>query len=100
MPTVAAKKIVKMPKVIREFKRPAAAAPEPKTLTFDHLDKIGEIPVYYGFTPRQSPVIKKSDVDQARSLLDGDFIDDEQDTKAKSSTSCRRKNSTSSNVSG
>lgn len=83
MPTTAAKKIVKLPKVIREVKKPAKAEPEPKFLTFDHLDKIGEIPVYYGFTPWQSPSIKKSDLDQARSLLDGDFIDDEQDTKAK-----------------
>jgi histidyl-tRNA synthetase len=82
MPTTAVKKIVKLPKVIREVKKPAAAS-EPKTLTFDNLDKIGEIPIYYGFTPRQSPSIKKSDLDQAKSLLDGDFIDDEQDAKAR-----------------
>jgi histidyl-tRNA synthetase len=81
MPTTA-KKILKMPKIIKEVKKPASAS-EPKFLTFDNLDKVGEIPVYYGFTPRQSPVIKKSDIDQAKSLLDGDYIDDEQDDKAR-----------------
>lgn len=50
-------------------------------VTYDHLDKIGEIPIYYGFTPRQSPSIKKSDIDQAKSLLDGDYIDDEEDSE-------------------
>jgi histidyl-tRNA synthetase len=91
MPT-AAKKIPKIPKIIRDPLRDKtdgarskkmAAEAQSKFLSFDHLDKIGEIPVYYGFTPRQSPVIKKSDLDLARSLLDGDFIDDEEDTKCK-----------------
>ena len=45
---------------------------ESKHIVYDNLDKIGEIPIYYGFTPRQSPSIKKIDIDQARSLLDGD----------------------------
>jgi histidyl-tRNA synthetase len=79
MPTLVKK--IKMPKVIREPKKAPPAA-EPKFLTFDHLDKIGEIPVYYGFTPRQSPSIKKTDLEEARSLLEGDFIDDEGDAKA------------------
>jgi histidyl-tRNA synthetase len=57
-------------------------AAESKTLSYEHLDKIGEIPVYYGFTPRQSPSIKKSDLDHAKSLLDGDFFDDEDSGKA------------------
>jgi histidyl-tRNA synthetase len=83
MPTsTAVKKIVKVPRVIREVKKTAPPS-ESKFLSFDHLDKIGEIPVYYGFTPRQSPSIKKIDLDQAKSLLEGDFIDDEQDAKAR-----------------
>lgn len=82
MPTITAtKKTVKVSKEEKKTVKPAPKAPEPKTLTFDHLDKIGEIAVYYGFTPRQSPAIKKSDIDQAKSLLDGDFIDDEEDSK-------------------
>jgi hypothetical protein len=59
----------------------AAPREESKYIQYDHLDKIGEIPVYYGFTPCQSPSIKKSDLDQARGLLDSDFIDDEEDEK-------------------
>lgn len=56
---------------------------EPKYITYEHLDKIGEIPVYYGFTPCQSPSIKKIDIDEARSLLDGDFIDDEEESEGR-----------------
>jgi histidyl-tRNA synthetase len=52
---------------------------EPKYISYAHLDKIGEIPVYYGFTPSQSPSIKKNDLDQAKALLDGDYIDNEDD---------------------
>ncbi len=79
MPTsTPVKKIEK----IKEYKKIAAPAAEPKFLNFDHLDKIGEIPVYYGFTPRQSPSIKKVDLDNARTLLDGDFIDDEEEGRA------------------
>ena len=56
---------------------------EPKFTVYEHLDKIGEIPVYYGFTPSQSPSIKKIDIDQAKSLLDGDYIDDEEEVRAR-----------------
>jgi histidyl-tRNA synthetase len=45
----------------------------------DHLDKVGEIAVCYGFSPNQSPAIKKSDIDLSRSLLEGDDIDDSED---------------------
>ncbi len=68
MPTKAAKK------------KPVS---ESKFLTFDHLDKIGEIPVYYGFTPLESPSIKKTDLELAKSLLDSDFIDDDADAKGR-----------------
>lgn len=50
---------------------------EQKFTSHENLDKIGEIPVYYGFQPHKSPEIKKIDLDQAKNLLDGDFIDDE-----------------------
>lgn len=48
---------------------------------FKHLDKIGEIALYYGFTPHQSPEIKKVDLDSSKGLLELDFIDDEEDAK-------------------
>lgn len=80
MPTALTKtKQVFKQKITKKVAPPAA---EPKFLTFEHLDKIGEIPVYYGFTPRQSPSIKKSDLDHAKSLLDGDYIDDEEAGRA------------------
>ncbi len=50
---------------------------EQKYTAYENLDKIGEIPVYYGFQPHKSPEIKKIDLDLAKSLLDGDFIDNE-----------------------
>lgn len=49
-----------------------------KFILHNHLDKIGEIPVYYGFSPRKSPEIKKADTDQAKAFLSCDFIDDEE----------------------
>ncbi len=54
---------------------------EQKALSYDNLDKIGEIPLYYGFVPHKSFDIKKSDIDNAKNLLDGDYID-EKDRKA------------------
>ena len=54
-----------------------------KFTNFENLDKIGEIPVYYGFTPHKSPEIKKIDIDQAKNLLEGDYIDDKDSSNAK-----------------
>lgn len=54
-----------------------------KFTNFENLDKIGEIPVYYGFLPHKSPEIKKSDIDLAKNLLEGDYIDDENSSNAK-----------------
>lgn len=54
---------------------------EQKFIQYEHLDRIGEIPVYYGFVPHRSPEIKKPDLDHAKSLLDGDYIDDEESSK-------------------
>ncbi len=50
-----------------------------KFIPFEHLDKIGEIAVYYGFTPMKSPSIVKADFDAAKDILDGDYVDDETD---------------------
>jgi histidyl-tRNA synthetase len=50
-----------------------------KYLQYENLDKIGEIPLYYGFVPYKSPEIKKVDLDNAKTLLEGDFIEDEED---------------------
>jgi histidyl-tRNA synthetase len=50
-----------------------------KFIPYDHLDKIGEVAVYYGFNPMKSPVIAKSDLDAAKDIMDGDHIDDETD---------------------
>lgn len=66
------------PKELKEKKKPA----ENKTTEYNHLDKIGEIAVYYGFSPEESPVIKKIDLDNARTLLEGDYIGDEEDARA------------------
>jgi histidyl-tRNA synthetase len=54
-----------------------------KYIPHDNLDKIGEIPVYYGFTPHKSPDIKKSDLDLAKSLLEGDYIEDDEKSNTK-----------------
>jgi len=56
---------------------------ENKFIAYENLDKIGEIPIYYGFVPHKSPEIKKVDLDHAKSLLEGDFIEDEEDSKAR-----------------
>ena len=53
-----------------------------KYVYFENMDKIGEIPIYYGFTPFKSPDIKKSDLDLAKGLLEGDSIDDSSEEKA------------------
>jgi|GEM_PF-161388 histidyl-tRNA synthetase len=45
----------------------------------EHLDKIGEIALHYGFNPAKSPEIKKSDIDTAQDIIEADFIDDEED---------------------
>lgn len=52
---------------------------DPKFIAHEHLDKIGEIAVYYGFAPMKSPSISKTDMDAAKDILEGDFIDDDTD---------------------
>jgi len=50
-----------------------------KFIVHEHLDKIGEVAVYYGFTPAKSPSVTKTDIDAAKDILDQDSIDDETD---------------------
>ncbi len=54
-----------------------------KFILVNHLDKVGEIAVYYGFTPAKSPTIVKADLDAAKGLADNDFVDDETDRHAR-----------------
>lgn len=49
---------------------------ESKFVSYEHLDKIGEIGVYYGFIPMKSPAISKTDIDHSRDLLEGDSVGD------------------------
>jgi len=48
-----------------------------KFIAYDNLDKIGEIAVYYGFTPKKSPVVSKVDLDVVKDIISGDYIDDQ-----------------------
>ncbi|OHA24124.1 MAG: hypothetical protein A3B11_01345 [Candidatus Taylorbacteria bacterium RIFCSPLOWO2_01_FULL_44_26] len=43
----------------------------------EHLDKIGETAVYYGFMPIKSPVISKTDLEIARGFVEADYVDDQ-----------------------
>ncbi len=56
---------------------------ESKFVAHENLDKIGEVAVYYGFTPAKSPAITKADKDAARDILEGDFVDDETEKHGK-----------------
>lgn len=60
-------------------KKSARKDKSPKHIEHKHLDKVGEIAVYYGFMPKQSPEIKRIDMENAKSLLEGDHIDNEED---------------------
>jgi len=53
-----------------------------KFIQYEHLDKIGEVAVYYGFTPVRSPSIKDEDLKMAEDLLEGDYVDDETEKHA------------------
>ena len=48
-----------------------------KFIACEHLDKIGEVAMYYGFTPMKSPVVSKADLETAKDILEGDYVDDE-----------------------
>ena len=53
------------------------SASSSKFVEHEHLDKIGEIALYYGFNPAKSPDIKKPAIDAAKTLLEGDYIEDD-----------------------
>lgn len=62
------------PKVYKkEPKRPAPT----KFQDIDHLDQIGEVAFYYGFMPIKSPAIEKGDLDAAKDVSQGDFVEDD-----------------------
>lgn len=58
------------------MKKKNTSVKDAKYLTHSHLDKIGEIPVYYGFSSHKQIEIKKIDVEKAKDMLDGDYIDE------------------------
>ncbi|MDB5238723.1 MAG: hypothetical protein JWO00_58 [Candidatus Parcubacteria bacterium] len=62
--------------------KPKSASPT-KFVPADHLDKIGEIAVYYGFAPIKSPAIVKADLDAAKDIAENDFVDDETERHGK-----------------
>lgn len=49
---------------------------ESKWKSYENLDKVGEIAVYYGFSPYKTPEAKKSDVDKNKDLCENDYIVD------------------------
>lgn len=54
-----------------------------KFIAYDNLDKIGEIAIYYGFTPQKSPSITKQDFDAVKDIIDGDYINESQGNNKK-----------------
>lgn len=42
-----------------------------------HLDCGADAAIYYGFIPSESPEIKKGDLEVSKSMLEGDFVEDE-----------------------
>lgn len=48
-----------------------------KFIPCEHMDKIGEVASYYGFTAYKSPEITKEDLSIAKGIMEGDYIDNE-----------------------
>jgi histidyl-tRNA synthetase len=70
--TAQIKKIkVSVAKIVQE----AAAPKEPKFILHKDLDRSGEIAMYYGFTAKETPEIKRSDIENSKGLIDGDFVE-------------------------
>ncbi len=44
-----------------------------KFITYENLDKIGEVAVYYGFSPMKSPAVSKQDIGLAKDLLENEY---------------------------
>jgi histidyl-tRNA synthetase len=51
----------------------------PRFISYENLDKIGEIAVYYGFVPTKSPTVSKTDIAAAKDLLDNEASHDSND---------------------
>ncbi len=54
---------------------------DPAYINHSFLDKIGEIPVYYGFTAHRTIEIKKGDLDKAKDMLEGDYIAEDDNSR-------------------
>lgn len=54
-------------------------AKESRSITYEHLDKIGEVSLYYGFVPSKSPSVSKNDIDAAKDILENDYVEDKND---------------------
>ncbi|HEY4511625.1 MAG TPA: ATP phosphoribosyltransferase regulatory subunit [Candidatus Paceibacterota bacterium] len=69
----------KKQKIHAPLARPKRSArnDETKHIVVPHMDCGAEIALYYGFTPTDSPEIKRSDLEQSKALLEGDFVEDE-----------------------
>lgn len=67
---------------IKEVEVKESKKAEGKFINYENLDKIGEIPVYYGFVPHQTPEIKKTDLEISKNLMDGDYIDEDNEAKS------------------
>ena len=74
-----------------KIKQKKSAAGPSKLQPVEHLDKIGEIAVYYGFAPMKSPAIVKADFDAAKGISGDDFVDDETERHGKLSLSVEEK---------
>ena len=54
-----------------------------RLMPVEHLDKVGEIAMYYGFSPMKSLAIAKADIDAAKNVAEDDFVDDETEEHGK-----------------
>ena len=68
---------------MKKNKKTSNSKSKSKFIAYDHLDKIGEIALYYGFTPVKSPVVNDADVKAAKDILDGDYVDEDTENHAK-----------------
>ncbi len=63
-----------------------ASEPKPaktaKHLPYKNLDIGAYVALHYGFTPTETPEIKKVDLDHSKTLLDGDFVENEGENHA------------------
>ncbi len=46
----------------------------PSVLEWKNLDKIGEIPLFYGFVPHATPTVSKEDIKTSEEFAEGDYV--------------------------